>query len=152
MWVSLLLASVVHIGQFTLFLQTSNETKVIVSSATFYMNWLFFFNEGSKIYRSFISFLIFSFLLPILMLLLRQQKVPDIESTPKKYHCSFLLQFSSLTSVWLFSTLWASACQASLSITNSWSLLRLNVHWIGDGIQPSHPVVPFSSHLQSFPA
>ena len=26
------------------------------------------------------------------------------------------------------------------------------VHWVGDTIQPSHPVVPFSSHLQSFPA
>ena len=27
-------------------------------------------------------------------------------------------------------------------------------HWVGDAIQPSHPssVVPFSSHLQSFPA
>ena len=74
MWVSLLLASVVHIGQFTLFLQTSNETKVIVSFATFYMNWLFFFNKGSKIYRSFISFLIFSFLLSILMLLLENRK------------------------------------------------------------------------------
>ena len=26
------------------------------------------------------------------------------------------------------------------------------VHWVGDAIQPSHPVVPFSSCLQSFPA
>ena len=25
------------------------------------------------------------------------------------------------------------------------------VHWVGDGIQPAHPVVRFSSHLQSFP-
>ena len=24
------------------------------------------------------------------------------------------------------------------------------VHWVGDAIQPSHPLVPFSSHLQSF--
>ena len=42
--------------------------------------------------------------------------------------------------------------QASLSITNSWSLLRLmsiesmmpstqtHVHWVGDAIQPSHPL------------
>ena len=30
---------------------------------------------------------------------------------------------------------------------------QTHVHWIGDAIQPSHPsVVPFSSHLQSFPA
>ena len=29
-----------------------------------------------------------------------------------------------LSSVWLFVTPWTAACQASLSITNSWSLLR----------------------------
>ena len=27
-----------------------------------------------------------------------------------------------------------------------------HLHWVGDAIQPSHPVVPFSSHVQSFPA
>ena len=27
-----------------------------------------------------------------------------------------------------------------------------HVHWVADAIQPSHPVVPFSSYLQSFPA
>ena len=27
-----------------------------------------------------------------------------------------------------------------------------SVHWVNDAIQPSHPVVPFSSFLQSFPA
>ena len=27
-----------------------------------------------------------------------------------------------------------------------------HVHWVGDAIQPSHPVVPLSSRLQSFPA
>ena len=31
----------------------------------------------------------------------------------------------SLSFVWLFATPWISACQASLSITNSWSLLKL---------------------------
>ena len=46
--------------------------------------------------------------------------------------------------------------QASLSITNSWSLLRLmsiesmmpstqtHVHWVGDAIQPSHPLSSLS--------
>ena len=41
------------------------------------------------------------------------------------YSC---LQFSSvqlLSHVWLFATPWITACQASLSITNSWSLLKL---------------------------
>ena len=31
----------------------------------------------------------------------------------------------SLSCVWLFATPWTAACQASLSITNSWSLLKL---------------------------
>ena len=31
----------------------------------------------------------------------------------------------SLSRVWLFATQWTAACQASLSITNSWSLLKL---------------------------
>ena len=38
------------------------------------------------------------------------------------------IQFSSvqsLTRVWLFATPWTTACQASLSITNSWSLPKL---------------------------
>ena len=35
-------------------------------------------------------------------------------------------QFSSVAShVWLFATRWTAACQTSLSITNSWSLLKL---------------------------
>jgi len=33
-----------------------------------------------------------------------------------------------------------AACQASLSITNSWSSLRLNIHRVSDAIQPSHPL------------
>ena len=34
-------------------------------------------------------------------------------------------QFSSFSCVWFFVTPWTAACQASLSITNSWSLLKL---------------------------
>ena len=29
---------------------------------------------------------------------------------------------------------------------------QTHVHWVSDAIQPSYPVVPFSSRLQSFPA
>ena len=29
-------------------------------------------------------------------------------------------------------------------------LAQTHVHWVGDAIQPSHPVIPFSSSLQSF--
>ena len=31
-------------------------------------------------------------------------------------------------------------------------LTQTHVHWVDDAIQPSHPVIPFSSCLQSFPA
>ena len=40
----------------------------------------------------------------------------------------------SLSRVWLFVTPWTSAHQASLSFTIT------HVHWIGDAIQPSHPL------------
>ena len=33
--------------------------------------------------------------------------------------------FSLLSCIWLFATPWTAGCQASLSITNSWSLLKL---------------------------
>ena len=56
------------------------------------------------------------------------------------------VQFLSL--VWLFATPWTAAHQASLSITNSYSCP--SHRWCLPTISPS--VVPFSSHLQSFPA
>ena len=39
--------------------------------------------------------------------------------------CSKLSSIQSLGHVWLFATPWTAAHQASLSITNSWSLLKL---------------------------
>ena len=58
----------------------------------------------------------------------------------------------SLNRVRLFASPWTVAHQASLSITNSWSLLKLMSvsWWYHPTISPS--VVPFSSHLRSFPA
>ena len=50
----------------------------------------------------------------------------------------------SLSHVPLFVTPWIAARQASLSITNSRSLLRFTqtlVHQVGDAIQPSHPLL-----------
>ena len=43
------------------------------------------------------------------------------------YHIimSQLSSVQSVSHVWLFATPWTAACQASLSITNSWSLLKL---------------------------
>ena len=42
--------------------------------------------------------------------------------------------------VLIFTTSWTEARQASLSIINSQSLPRLNVHQVSDAIQPSHPL------------
>ena len=57
-----------------------------------------------------------------------------------------------LSHVWLFGTPWTAACQASLFITNSRSLLKLMSI---ESVLPSNHlislVIPFS-HLQSFPA
>ena len=66
-----------------------------------------------------------------------------------------LLHFSSvqtLSHVRLFATPWIEACQASLSITNSWSLPKLMSI---ESVMPpniSSSVVPFSSCPQSLPA
>ena len=53
------------------------------------------------------------------------------------------ISFQPLNCVLLIVTPWITACQASLSITNSQSLPKLM------SIQPSHPVIPFSSCPQS---
>ena len=57
----------------------------------------------------------------------------------------------SLSRVWLCATPWIAARQASLSITNSQSSLRLtSIQWCHPAISSS--VVPFSSCPQSLPA
>ena len=69
---------------------------------------------------------------------------------------NFSFSFSSiqwLSHVQLIGTPWTAACQASLSITNSWSLLKLmSVELVMPSNSISSSVVPFSSCLQSFPA
>ena len=58
----------------------------------------------------------------------------------------------SLSRVWLFATPWISARQASLSITNSWSISNLcpSSRWCHPAISSS--VTTFSSCPQSLPA
>ena len=68
-------------------------------------------------------------------------------------HPSLLLfVVQSLSCVQLFVTPWTAACQASLSFTIFWSLLKLMSlsRWCHPTISPS--VAAFSSCLQSFPA
>ena len=57
-----------------------------------------------------------------------------------------------LSWVQLFVTPWTAACQVSLSITNSHSLLKLMYIESAMPSTISSSFVPFSSHLQSFPA
>ena len=54
--------------------------------------------------------------------------------------CGYFSPVQSLTRVQLFTTPWTVAHQASLSITNSQSSTQTHVHWVGDVIQPSHPL------------
>ena len=67
--------------------------------------------------------------------------------------CNNHQSVQSLSCVQLFATPWAEARQASLSITNSWSLLRL---MSVESVMPSNHlilyVILFFSCLQSFPA
>ena len=70
---------------------------------------------------------------------------------PKWYPIQFS-SVQSLSSVWLFATPWIAACQASLSIINSRSLLKLMSIEL---VMPSSHLIlchPFSSFPQSFPA
>ena len=56
--------------------------------------------------------------------------------------CPLMKKFrsvQSLSRVWLFATPWIAACQASLSITNSWSSLRLTS--IESMMQSSHLIL-----------
>ena len=53
----------------------------------------------------------------------------------------------SLSRVGLFAMPWTAACQASLSITNSWSLLKLMSI---DLVMPSNHLILSSSSLPAF--
>ena len=67
------------------------------------------------------------------------------------FYCN-ISSVQSFGRVWLFATPWTSVCQASLSITNSWSLLKLMSIV---SVMPSNHLIlchPFSSCLQSFSA
>ena len=77
----------------------------------------------------------------------KQPRCPSADEWIRKlwyiYTMEYSVQFSSvqsLSSVQLFVTPWIEAHQASLSITNSQSSLKLNVHRVSDAIQPSHPL------------
>ena len=72
------------------------------------------------------------------------KKLVKYSTTPLRNKAVNVCQFSSVQSlirVQLFTTPWTAARQASLSITNSQSLLRLmSIEAVSDAIQPSHPL------------
>ena len=57
-----------------------------------------------------------------------------IRDTKETFHASSV---QSLSHVRLFVSPWTAACQASMSTTNSWSLLRLMSI---ESMMPSHPL------------
>ena len=62
-------------------------------------------------------------------------------------------QFSSVAQ--LCPTLYDSMDCSTPGLPVYYQLLEFtqtHVHWVGDAIQPSHSVIPFSAHLQSFSA
>ena len=74
-------------------------------------------------------------------------------SKPTSLTPTFNSSVQSLSHVQLFATPWTAACQASLSITNSQSLLKLM--YIESVMPPNRLIltaIPFSSHCQSFPS
>ena len=58
----------------------------------------------------------------------------------------------SLNHVWPFATPWTATCQAFPVHHQCPELAQTHVHWVSGAIQPSDPLVPFSSCLYSFPA
>ena len=64
------------------------------------------------------------------------KKICDVE---KVFGLCCISSVQLLSHVQLFSTPWTAAHQASLSITNSQSLLKL-MSTVSDAIQPSHPL------------
>ena len=69
-----------------------------------------------------------------------QSGLREVTGNWSRLHCSRQEedQFSSAAQSCL--TPWTAACQASLSITNSWSLIKLMSIESVDAIQPSHPL------------
>ena len=69
-----------------------------------------------------------------------------------KHHIYIFSSVQSLSHIWLSATQWTAVHQPSLSLTDSWvySNSRPLSQWCHPTISSS--VIPFSSHLQSFPA
>ena len=78
-------------------------------------------------------------------------RTPHLNNKQNKITNPIIISIQLLSCVWLFVTPWTAACQASLSITNSWSLLKLMSI---DSVMPSNHLIlsSLSSRLRFFPA
>ena len=68
------------------------------------------------------------------------------------FFCAYIVVVQLLGCVWLFATLWTAACQASMSFTIYWSLLRFMSTESVMLSNISSCATLFSFCLQSFPA
>ena len=103
------------------------STRYTLNELNLSMGWYIDFHDSShlKIYKLYTNLLSFLFVLIL--------KLINISGD--------FIQFSSvqlLSRVRLFATPWIAACQASLSITISWSSLKLTCIEL---VMPSHPQI-----------
>ena len=72
--------------------------------------------------------------------------------SPKRNVPTPAIVVQSLSCVQLSATPWTAAYTGFPVLHHLPELAQTHVHWVGDAIQPSHSVVPFSFCLQSSPA
>ena len=88
----------------------------------------------------------------VLMRWMKLEPIIQSEVSQKENYQYSISSVQLLSRVWLFPTPWFAVCQASLSITNSWSSPKLMSM---ESVMPSShliSVIPFSSCPQSLPA
>ena len=56
------------------------------------------------------------------------------------WSCSSFVVVQLLSCVWLFVTLWTAACLAFIVLHHLPEFAHTHVHWVGDALQPSHPL------------
>ena len=56
------------------------------------------------------------------------------------WSCSSFVVVQLLSCVWLFVTLWTASCLAFIVLHHLPEFAHTHVHWVGDALQPSHPL------------
>ena len=115
-----------------------------------YLPWTLLLRVDRRVIHSKVLCFVFFF---FLMKPIVKRSASDVATSQgRSWITQVLSSVQSLSRVQLFATPWTTARQASLSITNSWSLpKRMSVESVMPSIISSS-VAPFSSCPQSFPA